>query len=186
MQHHGTVILRTARLVLRPFTLSDAPIMYENWCNDPMVTRYLTWDVHPDVEETKRILNLWIPQYESTGYYHWCMTLSGEPIGAIMLFNCDQRHESTEIGFCIGQAWWGQGYTTEALTRVLQFLFDEIGLYRACARHKAENVGSGRVQVKAGMLYEGTLRGDYKDSDGAFHDMVICGITAPDWRKQHG
>lgn len=42
MNHSGTVRLETKRLALRPFVQADAPAMYQNWANDPEVTKYLT------------------------------------------------------------------------------------------------------------------------------------------------
>ena len=53
MQHLGTQTLNTKRLLLRPFTVEDAPAMYRNWACDPEVTRYLTWPPHTDPAGTR-------------------------------------------------------------------------------------------------------------------------------------
>jgi len=65
LQHKGSQVLQTPRLMLRPFALSDADAMFNNWAKDPRVTRFLTWQTHPDLQESLRILNLWQPDYES-------------------------------------------------------------------------------------------------------------------------
>lgn len=41
MNHLGTKILKTERLILRPFQLADAEAMFRNWASDPDVTRFL-------------------------------------------------------------------------------------------------------------------------------------------------
>ena len=43
MNHCGTRILETPRLLLRPLTMDDAQMMYDNWASDPAVTKYLRW-----------------------------------------------------------------------------------------------------------------------------------------------
>ena len=54
MKNSGTVRMETKRLVLRPYVIEDADAMFRNWANDPQVTKYLSWEPHNDVEETKQ------------------------------------------------------------------------------------------------------------------------------------
>ena len=51
MRHAGTQTIETERLLLRPLTPEDAPMMYANWANDPDVTRWLRWEPHKNVDE---------------------------------------------------------------------------------------------------------------------------------------
>lgn len=62
------------------------------------------------------------------------------------------------IGYCIGEKWWHQGITSEALQHVINFLIDEVGMNRIEAVHDSQNPNSGKVMKKCGMKYEGTLR----------------------------
>ena len=62
------------------------------------------------------------------------------------------------IGYCIGKRWWHQGITSEALTAVIAFLFNEVCVQRVEARHDLRNPHSGGVMRKCGMQYEGTMR----------------------------
>ena len=56
MNHLGTKILKTDRLLLRPFQLTDAEAMYRNWASDPDVTRFLTWPTHTSPEVSAKVL----------------------------------------------------------------------------------------------------------------------------------
>ena len=56
MRHAGTQTIETERLLLRPLTPEDAPMMYANWANDPDVTRWLRWEPHKNVDETRELL----------------------------------------------------------------------------------------------------------------------------------
>ena len=43
MNHKGTIKIETDRLILRRFTIDDAPDMFKNWASDPEVTKFLSW-----------------------------------------------------------------------------------------------------------------------------------------------
>jgi len=129
MEHKGTCMLETARLVLRRFEMADAQAMYDNWASDPEVTRYLTWQPHAGVDETRAILADWIAAYERPDHYHWAIVERelGEPIGSISVVDADDAAERLEVGYCIGSAWWNRGYTSEALAAVIDYLLGQVG-----------------------------------------------------------
>jgi len=52
MEHLGTKIMETERLILRPFHINDAQAMYKNWASDDEVTKFLTWETHKDIDTT--------------------------------------------------------------------------------------------------------------------------------------
>ena len=54
MRHARTQEIETERLVLRRLTPEDAGMMYQNWANDPQVTKYLRWEPHKNADETRR------------------------------------------------------------------------------------------------------------------------------------
>ena len=64
MNHKGTQVIETKRLVLRPFRISDAQKMYDNWASDPEVTKFLTWPTHASVEVAGQVLAYWCNRYE--------------------------------------------------------------------------------------------------------------------------
>lgn len=156
----GTVKLETPRLVLRRFVSTDAPMMFCNWASSEAVTRYVTWFAHRDVQETQGIVDRWVGQYEEPHRYQWAIVLkeTNEPIGSIGVVRMDADAESCEIGYCIGEAYWSKGITSEALQAVLHFLFEQVGFHRVAARHDIRNPRSGKVMKRCGMTYEGTCR----------------------------
>ena len=160
MNHLGTQTLETPRLILRPFTLEDAPVMYRNWASDPEVTKYLTWPTHPSVQVSQMVLSDWVSCYEKKDYYQWAIVLreTDEPIGSMAVVSQRDDVGKAEIGYCIGRRWWRQGITPEALSAVIRFLMDEVGMQRIEARHDPRNPASGAVMRKCGMTFEGTLR----------------------------
>ena len=77
--------LETQRLILRPFTIEDAEAMFFGWESDDEVTKYLTWNTHKNLEETKLILNQWIKEYEKPERLNFAIVLKeqGKVIGGI-------------------------------------------------------------------------------------------------------
>ena len=169
MDHRGTQRLETERLILRRFALDDASAMFRNWASDGEVTRFLTWPTHKSVETTQWVLDSWIPHYEENNYYHWAITLrenGDEPVGDIAAVKVDDDTLCAEIGYCLGRKWWHKGIMPEALKAVEDFLFDSVGFERVEARHDVMNPNSGRVMLKCGMKYEGTLRASHRNNRG--------------------
>ena len=168
MNHQGTVILDTERLVLRRFTVADADAAFRNWCSDDAVTRFLTWPTHTDRSVTESVFREWVASYDKPDYYQWAIELKalGEPIGSIAVVRIKEQVNSAEVGYCIGRAWWHQGIMSEALKAVMNFFFDEVGANRVESRHDPRNPHSGMVMKKCGLKYEGTMRSSDRNNQG--------------------
>lgn len=69
---------------------------------------------------------------------------------------------------------------TEALERVLAFLFDTVGFHRVMLCHDTANPASGRVMEKCGLRREGVFRGVKKRKDGSWMDVAYYAILAED------
>ena len=168
MRHLGTKSMETPRLVLRPFVREDAQAMFDNWASDPAVTKFLSWPTYRSVEDAHSILNVWLENYEKPDFYQWAIVLKelNQPIGSISVVNSDDRVDMVEIGYCIGRNWWGRGIMPEALSAVMVYLFDEVGMQRIEAGHDPDNPASGAVLRKCGLQYEGTLRRRIRSNRG--------------------
>ena len=181
LTHKGTQTIDTPRLILRRAVREDAEPMFRNWASDDAVTKFLTWPTYQSVESAYPILNMWVNNYEKDDYYHWMIVLKelGEPIGSISVVNQRDDIAEAEIGYCIGKAWWHRGIMTEALTAVMDYLFDEVGMNRIEAKHDVNNPHSGAVMKKCGMRYEGTSRQSDRNNQGIC-DLVTYGILRSD------
>lgn len=184
MRHMGTSELETDRLILRRFTMADAPLMYRNWASDDNVTTYLTWPTHTSVSVTRGVLEDWTARYGEPDFYNWCIELkeTGEPIGSLSVVSHDDATDAATVGWCLGARWWGRGLMPEAGRAVLQYLFGVVGFNRIVAKHDVENRKSGRVMQKLGMVQEGTFRKSGRNNRGIV-DEVVYSILREDYEK---
>lgn len=178
MIHRGTESLETERLVLRQFKPADAQYMFDNWASNPNVTRYLTWPAHVNVEKTASIVDGWVTGYNEVSFYQWAIELKelSQPIGTISVVRINEIVDEVEVGYCIGERWWHRGYTSEALAKVIEFLFSEVKAKRICAKHDTDNPNSGRVMLKCGLEYEGTLRKAGKNNANSVCDLAVYSV----------
>lgn len=182
MNHVGTVIIETERLILRKIRIEDAEKSYENWTSDTGTTRYITWDKHENIEETRSIFNKWIEGYIRDDYYCWIIISKEDnnPIGYILGVSVDENIKQVTVGYVIGRKFWYKGYGTEALKSIVKCFFEEVKVNRIQACFDIENIQSEKVLKKSGMVYEGTFRKAGFDKRGIV-DISNYGILASDY-----
>ena len=108
LNHKGTILLETDRLILRRFVITDAEAMFKIWANDERVTEYLSWQPHANGEVTKELIDLWIDNYVKIDTYNWAI-FSKEYhtiIGSIGVVSNKEATLACELGWCIGYNYW--------------------------------------------------------------------------------
>ena len=164
MEHKGTVVLETKRLILRPFCMEDLEQIYNNCWSEKDVWKWTNYVPMNSVEDVINAANMftenWLGAYQRPNRYSWAIQLkeSGEVIGRYFGMNPDDKLSQVELAYEMGKKWWNRGLMTEATKRVIDFFFREVGFNRVYAYHAGENPSSGRVMQKCNMVYEGTLR----------------------------
>lgn len=185
MEHLGTITLETEWLILRKTLEDDYEPMFRNWANDERVTRFLTWEPYESAEQLKNTYHKYLLEsQEKPNFYDWKIVLKGlgEPIGSIGVVKLREDTKSVEIGYCIGYDFWRKGIMTEAFKRVIQFLFEEVGVNRITATHDPRNPHSGGVMKKCGLQYEGTSRQSGRNMQGIC-DLSRYAILKEDYDK---
>ena len=182
LNHQGTKRLETERLILRQFRIEDYVEMYNNWACEDVVTKFLTWQTHTNLDVTKSVLADWISKYANKDFYNWAIELKEENrlIGNISVVSLREETLSAILGYCMGSKWWGKEIMPEAGKAVLKYLFEEVGFNRIAANHDKNNPKSGRVMQKIGMTYEGTLRSAGFCNQGIIDD-VRYSILKSEW-----
>lgn len=177
--------IKTNRLLLRPFQLSDANDVKQLAGNFEIADTTL-FIPHPYEDG---VAEHWISSheqnYKSGKEIIFAITrcYTKELIGSIGL-SVNKEHEKAELGYWIGKPFWNQGYATEAAMAMLKFGFEDLELGRIHAHYFARNPASGKVMEKLGMQHEGTLRKDIKKW-GKFEDIKIYGILRSEYQSKY-
>lgn len=180
-------VMTTERLMMREMKPCDSYDMFE-YARRPDVTRYLTWEPHPSREYTREYLQFLTTKYRAGEFYDWALIWCADgDAGRKMIGTCgftrfDFANNSAEVGYVINPEFHGRGIAPEALRRVMRFGFEELKLNRIEAHYMFGNEASRRVMEKAGMRFEGILRGSLLIR-GEYRDVGICSILYSEYKQ---
>ena len=146
------MILKTERLVLRPWKESDAECLY-HFAKNPKIGPIGGWPPHESVEESLEIIKTVFSKKET-----YAITIDDNAIGAIgLLFYPSTNHfwgeDGVELGYWIGEEYWGQGLVVEAAEELLKHAFEDLKVEKIHASCRYENHQSKRVLEKLGFEY---------------------------------
>jgi [ribosomal protein S5]-alanine N-acetyltransferase len=173
--------LRTPRLLLRKLTMDDAPDLFA-YAADPEVTRYLDWEPHSSIDDSRRFLEGVIEAYANGEPRSWAIVFRDDNrvIGTGGFLFWDQVANRSEIGYAMSREYWGRGLMSEAVPEMLRFGFERMALNRIEARCNKRNTGSMRVLEKSGFKLEGTLRESFVQK-GELSDLLLFSILRREW-----
>lgn len=173
--------IETSRLILRGMRVSDAEDMYAYACRED-VTRYLTWEPHPDVHYTKEYLTYIGQRYRTGDFYDWAVVCKddGHMIGTCGFTKFDFASDSAEIGYVLSPQYHQKGYGTEAVRAVITFGFETLHLHRIEARFIKENIPSLKLMERVGLTLEGYARESLL-LKGKYQTIGYCSMLCSDY-----
>lgn len=167
-----------ARLTMRPQRVDDAEALHAAF-RDVDVMRFWSSAPHADIAETRAYL---AERAGRDDWRAWSITLAGDDTAIGFVAAGAKRPGVVEIGYLIARRYWGQGYTREAVARLLDRLFEE-GARRVFADTDPENAGSNRLLAALGFTLEGVLRAEWETHIGV-RDTNLWGLLADEWRTR--
>jgi RimJ/RimL family protein N-acetyltransferase len=178
--------LRTARLLLRPFSDADFEDVYAIHSR-PDVTRYL-YAEPGDAAQVRELLDRKVGEsrLDDAGQRLSLAVVWPQVdrvIGEIHLEWLSREHRQGEIGFVFHPDHHGQGFATEAAEMALRLGFDGLGLHRIIGRLDSRNIGSARVLDKLGMRREAHFVHD-EFFKGEWADQLVYALLDREWRTR--
>jgi RimJ/RimL family protein N-acetyltransferase len=163
--------IRTARLVLRPLREGDDARLFNLFANWN-VMRFLSSPPWPYTrEDANAFVRLRIPP-EQTDSITRAITHDGVPIGCIDVIrkpaSAVQREEGYNLGYWLGEPFWGAGFMSEAARALVAHFFATKGDEVLYSGAFSENVASLRIQEKLGFERDGDNKLYSRPRDGAF------------------
>lgn len=176
MSPRETVVLETARLVLRPRHVDDAEALHATFA-DPEIMRYWSGPPHDDVAQTRADFERHDPAWRA-----WAITLKSDDTAIGMVAAGEKRQRNvTELGYMLARARWGSGIAREALGAVIDRIFAE-GQRKVFADTDPDNAASRGLLERLGFKLEGVLRAEWETHLGV-RDSVIYGLLKAEWSE---
>ena len=163
--------LHTNRLVLRPFGMPDARPLTQ-LIADPCVHKWITRAPRPfrvsDAQD-------FICKHMKSGQMVYALTLDGTLIGCCSV-------SDDELGYWVGQPYWGNGFATEAASAVVNAYFSEKET-PLISGHLEGNTGSHNVLIKLGFKDNGVRhrRSEFYDREVVIQNMEL---SKQDWQAR--
>ena len=152
------IVLRTQRLILRPWRQEDLDDFYE-YASVDGVGQMAGWLPHESKETTQMILDSFITHKKT-----FALELDGKVIGSLGIENYKEDEfpeldvlRGRSIGYVLSKDYWGQGLMSEAVKAVQAYLFGTLGYDFLIVSHYDFNKQSQRVIEKSGFHYIKTI-----------------------------
>jgi RimJ/RimL family protein N-acetyltransferase len=179
----GLPVMAGSTFTLRELRTEDAPSLLALLTTEE-VARFIS-PPPTTVEGFERFI-AWTQRERLAGHYVCFAIVPNGMTTAIGIFqvrSLEPGFGTAEWGFAMGSPYWGSGMFAEGARLVLDFAFDTIGAARLEARAATANGRGNGALRKIGAVQEGVLRRSFK-RHGQYHDQVLWGILASDWRLQ--
>jgi RimJ/RimL family protein N-acetyltransferase len=148
----GDVILKTERLVFRPFTPQDFDLLLELH-SDPQVQRYIG-GMFGEAGVRQR-LDHYLRDQAERGFSKWKAYLRDGTFVGRAGVSSDPESGAVELGYTFARAHWGQGLASEAASGIAAWVWANTDLAQIGAFAVLENLASRRVLDKIGMTFVG-------------------------------
>lgn len=152
----NTKSFESKRLVMRSWQEDDAEQLYK-MASETIVGARAGWPPHRSVDESLEIIRT-VFNNPST----WAITLksTGSVVGAMGYGpSCDcalpRLNGEPIVGYWVGKKYWGQGFCTEALAAMIEYVKENTNITSFISGHFIDNPASGRVMEKCGFIPTG-------------------------------
>jgi len=174
--------LHTERLNLIEITQSHLRDYYEIF-KEEKVTKYYNIMPFGQIEDARKYIDWFQSRYKEGLGIRWGIQIKGDNriIGTAGFNNFQINHRSN-IGYDLHCNYWKKGFVTEALSQIVDYGFNEIGVNRIEAEVMQGNVASERVLQKLGFCREGILR-DWAYWNNKHYDMTMFSLLKKDYQS---
>ena len=167
--------IETKRLILRDFSQEDLNDLFA-YAQSDKVGPMAGWKPHDSIEESQKILNMFIEENEV-----WAIEDKhlNKVIGSIGLHKDSRRNnpKALMLGYVLSEEYWGKGLMVEACRAVLNYGFNECDLGLISIYHFPFNTQSESVIHKLGFKHEGYIRQSTLRFDNVMLDSVCYSMT---------
>ncbi|MBK0032568.1 GNAT family N-acetyltransferase [Erwinia sp. S43] len=176
------IVITTARLIIRAFNDKDASALFE-YLSSPRTPCFYDEKLNSLAEAKKDVYK----RARDTSQFAVCLKETDGLIGHLFADNSDEPDRSTwSVGWHFNQRYGGQGYATESVAALFQYLFSEKQARRIYAYVEDYNLSSQKLCARLHMRQEGcfkefvsfmTEKGEKK-----YDDTFVYALLKKEWK----
>jgi len=173
--------LKGRHVQLRALGEADVPALFEVF-SDPRVMRYWSTPAMTELSQAEDYFEKIQEGFRSRQLFQWGIQFESRIIGTCTLYHLDHVHRRAEIGYALGQGFWGKGLGRDAVNAVIAFAFQSLDLHRIEADVDPRNHRSLKLLEHLGFQKEGCLRERYT-VNGEIQDALLLGLLRREWNQ---
>jgi ribosomal-protein-alanine N-acetyltransferase len=165
-------VLETGRLNLRKISMKDAGDMFDLRTNEDAM-KYINKPKLLSIDDAKEI----IKKMNDANRIQWGITskITDTIIGTIGYHKIEKEHYRAEIGYMLHPQYWNTGLMSEAITKVINYGFDEMKLNSIEAIINPDNAISRKILKKFNFIKEGYFKENFF-FEGKFFDSEVYSL----------
>ncbi|MDQ6817782.1 MAG: GNAT family N-acetyltransferase [Actinomycetota bacterium] len=177
--------LEGEEILLRPLRVGDADAYAQAFVEDPELGRLIGFEEDPTADQIAQNV---AGAADGAAAGKWVELAIGLPAdesfrGSVVAHSFSEEHRRCEIGFWVVPSARRFGLATAALSRFLDWTFDELPIDRVEMSTTPDNRGTRGLAARLGVTEEGTFRKRNVER-GKRIDLVTFGLLMRDWRAR--
>nr|MBS0019328.1 GNAT family N-acetyltransferase [Gammaproteobacteria bacterium] len=179
--------IATERLLLTRICTGDSPHIYRLFA-DSRVVEYYDLEAFNALAQAEELIEFFSSRFESETGIRWAIRIadSNELIGTCGYNSWSAKMRNAVIGYDLNPAFWGNGYASEAVGRIIEAAFSGALACGQINRIQADTVpgnnASENLLVNLGFKEEG-LRRESGYWKGRYHDLKCFGLLRAEFQK---
>ena len=166
-------MLETDRLILRPVEDSDLDDLFNNWSSDLITTKYLTFKTHTSKKQTEKFIENLKNSCENNDFQWVIKYKENHQVIGVISGTHSYKYKCIELGYSISSKYFNNGFMTEALKKISDYLLYDLNYNVIEAIIPSKNIASIKVAQNIGMKLEATLSNRFISKDDVIQDLLI-------------
>lgn len=171
-------------ITLKTLELTDAKGLFEvTKANDTHLRQWLGWlDDDKSVVDVENYIKESEKRFATKEGVDFQILENGQIIGGIALYPLDMANKKTSLMYWLTKEAEGKGIMSASLTKVIDYIFNDLKLNRIEISCATENTRSIALPKKLGFTFEGISREGGLLYDH-FVDLEMYSLLSKDWKK---
>jgi ribosomal-protein-alanine N-acetyltransferase len=178
-------VLESENLVLKEIEDVNSQEVYEIYSNDKVFEFCGIIPKH-NIQTIINMISHFERDYNKKSRVKWGIfqkNVNNKLVGIIEAMDFNQKVDMVTIGYFLAQPYWGKRIASEAVSKLIEFLFEKVNVNRIQAEVMPANEVSKKVLLKNGFVKEGLLRQAALWSGKGIVDLEIYGVLKEEYNK---